>query len=183
MKRIEFFKELKSIAASRMPGLALIDIQKGQIDPQNDNTSILPALLFEFKEANYDSSVKGNQLGQMLISVCLYQALKTNPSSEELVAENEVLLNNIDTVFQIFSGISVDTFSPLKRVSELAENPHSQYLYLGNNAEGLAVLRSTQVLPKYVCTRINFSTDVQDYIEVDVRKVKINTINIEEQLQ
>lgn len=180
MKRIDLFNELKSIATSNMPELALVDMQKGQIDPQKDNTDKLPALLFEFRESTYESSGKGNQLGKMLVSIYLYQAIAENQSAEDLALENARILNNLDNVFQVFSQINVESFSPLERIAEQAEETKSKYLYLGNNTDGLVVLRSTEDTPSYVCTRIDFTTQMADNLErVNTTLYKIENANIE----
>ncbi len=179
MNRIELYKEIKSIAVSEMSELALVDLQKGQFNPNIDNSSLLPALLVEFGSVEYETNVKGVQNGRMNVSLYLYQGITEDLTEEERELENTEILNRIDSIYQVFTGVKSDSFSPLTRRAEEVEEGFADYLTISTDDNGLLVLNPTEWGQQFHCVRVDFTTEVLDELEDTVSMYQVENINID----
>lgn len=182
MNRIELYKEIKRIATEEMSELALIDLQKGQFNPNVDNSSNLPALLVEFRNSEYDTALKSAQNGTMTISMYIYQGLSDNLTVEQQESETTEILDRIDKMYQIFSGVKVQSFSPLTRRAEVIEQNFSDYLTLTTDTNGLLVLNPTVWGQQFHCCRVDFTTEVTDVLEDNLTMYKILNVDLDTSL-
>ena len=158
MKRSDLYKKLRDVAKAKMTDLAYVDLQKQQMKKISETNPIpLPALLIEFKDAQFSNVAKLDQMGNKTISLYLYLDLVTD-SFDGAESENDsiALLDKMDEIFQTFQGVSCELFSQLIRVSEGIQEYGS----------------------RYICFRTDFSTSVKDIKEVTTTRVTIPKINI-----
>lgn len=151
MKRSVIYKSIRDIAKAKLQ-LKWIDLQKGQLKIPKENYPFpLPALLIEIGDFSYSQLAEHAHIGQGIISLYLYKDLLTDSfkgaKNEDIAID---ILDNFDSIYQTFEGLSIAEMTPLVVVKEYKPE-------YGN---------------KYISFRVDFSTSAQKQKEVDVKKAK-----------
>ena len=121
MKRSEIYAAIRDVAKSEMPDVVFVDLQKQQVKRQTENFPLpMPALLVEFKNITYSNIGSKSQLGEMHITLWLYEALVTNSfGGAEMETETLALLDRADEVFEAFHCNTLGGIGNMTRIADL----------------------------------------------------------------
>jgi hypothetical protein len=131
MKLKDIYLRIKKTAEKEMPYLQYIDLQKKQFEKATENYPIpIPALLVEFKGADFSNIGKQGQIGDSSVNIYFYKNLVTDTFNDaELESETLELLDVKDKLFQVFQGLKIASTSRLIRKSESDFVFENDYVY------------------------------------------------------
>ena len=120
MKRSELYRAIKSEALAKMPNLAYVDLQKGQLENPNGYPLPLPALLIEFRDATYKNLARHSQIADTTIRMYLVVDLVTDSFNDaELESETVSMLDLQDELYNTMEGLALPKATALIRECDL----------------------------------------------------------------
>ena len=118
--RAEVYKAIRERLKARVPSLALVDIQRRQIERSTSDYPVpLPACYISFGTVNWYSGDKV-QYGtcNLIVDVYLDNHGDTYDTAERCDDNAEALLSWCNTIYEALQGYSCDGMQPLSRVQE-----------------------------------------------------------------
>lgn len=128
--RSSIYKAIRDRLKDSIPGLAYIDLQKGQFKNKTQNYPVpLPSILVEFKSTRWHDT-SGEQIGDSVISLHYYVDIVTDSfDTAEQESETIEILDSLDQLYKTMQGFSGEKFNPLDRTDDSTDDYGERFIH------------------------------------------------------